>query len=71
MQQMSQFFENIFSIYQCGFRKGFSNQHCFLTTLQEWERSIDNSIMFGALLTDLSKGFDCLDHKLLIAKLWL
>ena len=25
--------------------------------------------MFGALLTDLSKTFDCLDRKLLIAKL--
>ena len=24
--------------------------------------------MFGALLTNLSKAFDCLDHKLLIAK---
>ena len=25
--------------------------------------------MFGALLTDLSKAFHCLDHELLIAKL--
>ena len=25
--------------------------------------------MFGALLTDLSKAFKCLDHELLIAKL--
>ena len=25
--------------------------------------------MFGALLTDLSKAFDCLDHELLIARL--
>ena len=25
--------------------------------------------MFGALLTDLSNAFDCLDHELLIAKL--
>ena len=25
--------------------------------------------MFGALLTDLLKAFDCLDHELLIAKL--
>ena len=26
-KQMSQFFQNIFSKYQCGFRKGFSTQH--------------------------------------------
>ena len=37
--------------------------------LEKWKRSVDNSKMFGALLTDLSKAFDCLDHELLIAKL--
>ena len=68
-EQMSQFFENIFSKYQCGFRKGFSNQQCLLEILEKWKRSVDNSKMSGALLTDLSKAFDCLDHELLIAKL--
>ena len=68
-KQMSQFFQNIFSKYQCGFRKGFSTQHCLLAMLEKWKRSIDHGKMFGALLTDLSKAFDCLDHELLIAKL--
>ena len=68
-EQMSQFFENIFSKYQCGFRKGFSTQQCLLAMLEKWKRSVDNSKMFGALLTNLSKAFDCLDHELLIAKL--
>ena len=68
-EQMSQFFENIFSKYQCGFRKFFSTQQCFLAMLEKWKRSVDNSKMFGALLTDLSNAFDCLDHELLIAKL--
>ena len=36
---------------------------------EKWKRSVNNSKMFGALLTDLSKAFDCLDHELLIAKL--
>ena len=36
---------------------------------QKWEQADDNGEIFGALLTDLSKGFDCLDHELLIAKL--
>ena len=61
-EQMSQFFENIFSKYQCGFRKGFSTQQCLLAMLEKWQRSVDNSKMFGALLTDLSKAFGCLDH---------
>ena len=68
-EQMSQFFENIFPRYQCGFRKGFSTQQCLLAILEKWKRPVDNSKMFGALLTDLSKAFDCLDHELLIAKL--
>ena len=37
--------------------------------LEKWKRSIDNGKMFGALLTDLWKAFDCIDHELLIAKL--
>ena len=68
-EQMSQFFKNIFSKYQCAFRKGFSTQQCLLTMLEKWKRSVDKSKMFGALLTNLLKAFDCLDHELLIAKL--
>ena len=68
-EQMSQFFENIFPKYQCGFWKDFSTQQCLLAMLEKWKRTVDNSKMFGALLTDLSKAFDCLDHELLIAKL--
>ena len=68
-KEMSQFFDKIFLKYQCGFRKGFSTQQCLLAMLEKWKRSIDNGKSFGALLTDLSKAFDCLDHELLIAKL--
>ena len=69
LEEVSPFFENIFSKYQCGFRKGFSTQQCLLAMLKKWKKSVDNSNIFGALLTDLSKAFDCLDHELLIAKL--
>ena len=66
---MSTFFGKIFQNQQCGFRKGYSTQHCLLVMLETWKRSIDKSKVFGALLTDLSKVFDCLDHQLLTVKL--
>ena len=37
--------------------------------LEKWKRSVDNSKMFGDLLSYLLKTFDCLDHELLTAKL--
>ena len=58
-----------FSKYQCGFRKGFSAQHCLVSMLEKWKSATDNKKSFGAFLTDLSKAFDCLSHNLLIVKL--
>ena len=68
--QMSSFFDNFLSKQQCGFRKGnVTTQQCLLALLEKWKRAVDSGQMFGALLTDLSRAFDCLDHELLIAKL--
>ena len=69
LKEISEFFENIFSKNQCGFKKDHSTQQCLSVMLEKWKRSVDSGKAFGALLTDLSKAFDCLDHELLIAKL--
>lgn len=38
--------------------------------LEKWKSSVDRGrVSVGALLTDLYKAFDCLDHKFHIAKL--
>ena len=68
-KQISSFFNNIFSKYQYGFRKGFSTQKCLLALLEKWMGSIDRGKVFGAILRDLFKAFDCLNHDFLIAKL--
>ena len=33
-----------------------------------WKKALGGKKYMGAVLTDLSKTFDCLNHKLLIAK---
>ena len=40
-----------------------------MALLEKWKRAVDSGQIFGALLTGLSKVFNCLDHELLIAKL--
>ena len=35
--QISAFFDNVFSKYQCGFRKDYSTQHCNLEMLEKWK----------------------------------
>ena len=66
---MYSFTESLLSINQCGFRKGFSSQHFLITMLEKWRTSVDNKLIAGILLTDLSKAFDCRIHELLTAKL--
>ena len=68
--QLSKYFDSLLATNQCGFRKGFSSQYCLLVMLEKFKEAIDRGNRFGPLLTYLSKAFDCIDHKLLIAKLY-
>ena len=63
------FDKNIFSKYQCGFRKGFSTQHALLVMIEKMKSARDNKEFCAAILADLSKALDCICHNLLIAKL--
>ena len=67
--QLSSFFEEIFSKFQCGFRKDYSTQHCLFMMLESSKEAANKNKAFGALMADLSNAFDCLSHDLLIAKL--
>ena len=66
---MHKYFDQILSKFQCGFRKGFSTQNCLLYMIENWKESLDQGGNSGALLTDLSKAFDCIMYDLLTAKL--
>ena len=63
------YFDTLFSKFQCGFRKGFNAQHCLLAMIGKLRKTLEKGEETGAVSTDLSKTFDCIDHNLLIAKL--
>ena len=67
--QIYDFFENKFSKYQCGFCKGFNTQNSLLSMVEKMLIARDKKEVCGAILTDLSKAFECISHDLLIAKL--
>ena len=48
-----------------GFRKNHNTQHCLMSMLESWKKTLDK----GYICAILSKAFDTLNHKLLIAKL--
>ena len=53
----------------CGYRKWFSTQYALLPLTERWRLCLDKQGFAGALLMDLSKAFDTINHELVKAKL--
>ena len=68
-QQIVGFMDKHLSPYLCGYRKGFSTQHALISLLERWKQTLDKNGYAAAMLMDLSKAFDTLNHELLLAKL--
>ena len=55
--------------YLCGYRKRYNAEYVLISLIEKWKKFLDNHGYAGAILMDLSKAFDTLNHELLIAKL--
>ena len=61
--------ENYFSPMVSAYRKNYRTQHVMTRLVEVWTEHLDENFVVGAVLTDLSKAFDCIAHDLFIAKL--
>ena len=51
------YMDKYLSLYLCGFRRGYSAQHCLTYMLEQWNKALDTKHYTRAILTDLSKAF--------------
>ena len=68
-KQITDYIRKFLSPFLCGYRKGFSTQYALLSLIERWILCLDKQGFAGALLLDLCKAFDTINHELLIAKL--
>ena len=68
-QQIEDFMKNKLSNLLTGFSKNHNTQHCLMSMLERWKKTLDKGGYICAIFMDMSKAFDTLNNKLLIAKL--
>ena len=68
-KQIDHFMTSKFSSFLCGFRKNHNSQYSLLKMVEVWKKNIDKGNEIAAILMDLSKAFDTINHSSLLAKL--
>ena len=68
--QIKNYIDKYLSPFLCGYRKGYNAQYALTAMIEKWREYLDKTDgKAGAILMDLSKAFDTINHELLIAKL--
>ena len=68
-RQINNYITNHLSPYLSGYGKDYSTQQASVSLIEKWEKILNYEGFGGAVLMDLPKAFDTLNHELLIAKL--
>ena len=70
-EQTEAYIDKYLSKYLCGYRKGgeYGCENALVPMIENMKMARDKGQYAGAVLMDLSKAFDTINHKLLIAKL--
>ena len=67
--QLLDFFNKVVSKFLSAFRKGYSCETVLIKMIEDCRKSLSEHMVVAAMLVDLSMAFDCLPHRLLLAKL--
>ena len=68
-KQINNFMKSLISKCATGFRKSHGTQHSLIVMLAKWKKASDKEENMSAMLMDLSKAFDTINHGFLLAKL--
>ena len=61
--------EKVHSNFIAVYKKTYRSSHVLIRLIQNWKKHLDNKMIVGTVLMDLSQVLDCILHDLLIAKL--
>ena len=60
---------NILHPTQSGFRPWYTTQDVLVGLVDSWRKALDADLLVRAIMMDLSKAFDCVDHSIFVRKL--
>ena len=69
-KNLNHFCGNISVSFFVAYRERYSCYYVLMQLIENWKKARDENFQIGTVLNDISKGFDCISHDLLIAKLY-